>query len=125
MPSPSPLASGIYIAGPFYDWVYFILAPLLAVAIGYLVMATGAYQYTIVTPDASGTLRQIAVPAMLSAAFTHAHLVIVFFRSHLDGNIFRLYAYRFTVVPITLLFASIASQWVFVIASVLTIWWDI
>ncbi len=125
MPSQSALANGGYIAGPLYDWFFFILSPLLAVALGYLVMATGVYQYTIVSPDSSQTLRQIAVPALLSAAFTHAHLVIVFFRSHLDKNIFRLYPYRFTIVPIVLLLASIASQWVFVIASVLTIWWDV
>ena len=118
-------APGGYIAGPLYDWVFFISAPLLALAIGYALSAAGAYRFLVVARDATGRLQQIAVPALASAAFTHAHLVIVFFRSHLDRDIFRLHPYRFTVAPAALLVASVASQWVFVIASVATVWWDV
>jgi hypothetical protein len=118
-------AHGGYIAGPLYDWFFFISAPFIALGIGYALSAAGAYQHLVVARDRAGNLQQIALPALASAAFTHAHLVIVFFRSHLDRQIFKLHPYRFTVVPATLLVGSIASQWVFVIASVLTVWWDV
>jgi hypothetical protein len=70
-------------------------------------------------------LQQIALPALLSATFTHAHLALVFFRSHLNKRIFALHPHRFITVPVALFIASLASRWVLVAASVLTVWWDV
>jgi hypothetical protein len=119
------LKNGGYIAGPIYDWCCFILAPLFALGLGYLITNYGGFDHFLVGQDASGAFKRVAVPALFSMAFTHAHLVIVFFRSHVNQRIFRLYPWRFTVVPIALLIASLASQWVFVVIAVLTVWWDV
>jgi len=119
------LPVGRYIAGPFYDWFFFILSPLLALLLGLLVSPLGLDQWTYAATDAAGRVHQIAVAALASAALTHAHLVIVFFRSHLNRSIFRLHPHRFITVPIVLFLASVGSQWVFVVTSVLTVWWDV
>jgi hypothetical protein len=50
---------------------------------------------------------------------------VVFLRSHLNRSIFRLYPYRFTVVPIALWVAAILSQWVFVLTAFVAFWWDV
>lgn len=59
------------------------------------------------------------------SVFTHAHLVIVFFRSHGNASIFELHPIRFRVVPIALLIAMLTSHWVFIAVSVLVVWWDV
>src|SRR5262249_53678429 len=75
--------------------------------------------------DDAGRLHRIAFVALASAVFTHAHLAIVFFRTHLNRDVFRRYPHRFATVPVALFFASVVFDWVFVAASVLTVWWAV
>jgi hypothetical protein len=119
------LVEGGYIAGRAYDWFFFILSPLLAALLGWLVQSLGLDRYRFSSPDGQGVVREIAVVALLSAAFTHAHLIIVVFRTHLNREVFRRHPHRFTTIPIALFLASLASRWVFVFASVLSVWWDV
>jgi hypothetical protein len=114
-----------YIVGRVYDHVFFILSPLIALCVGAAAVAGGAYDLRMYSRGAAGALMQIALPTLLSSAFTHAHLVIVFFRSHLNREIFRRHPFRFVTVPIVLLAAALLSQWVFVALSVVVIWWDV
>jgi hypothetical protein len=114
-----------YIVGRAYDHVFFILSPLFALGVGAAAMAGGAYDLRLYSRSAAGTLMQIALPTLLSSAFTHAHLVIVFFRSHVNREIFRRHPFRFVTVPVVLLVAALLSQWVFVALSVLVVWWDV
>ena len=114
-----------YIVGPVYDHVFFILAPVLALAVGGLAVVSGAYDLRLQSRSGAGALLQIALPTFLSSAFTHAHLAIVFFRSHGNAAIFRRHPFRFVAAPILLLAAALASQWVFVALSVLVVWWDV
>ena len=114
-----------YIAGRAYDWFFFILSPVLAALLGWAVGALGLERYRISSTDDQGAVREIAVVALASAAFTHAHLIIVVFRTHLNREVFRRHPHRFTTIPIALFLASIASRWVFVFASVLSVWWDV
>jgi hypothetical protein len=123
--APLRLARGAYIASPAYDWAFFILAPLWAMLIGMAVRAFALDQHRFVREDDAGKLHQIALIALLSAAFRHAHLVIVLFRTHLNRSVFRRYPHRFVTTPIALFFAAVAFDWVFVTASVLTVWWDV
>jgi hypothetical protein len=123
--SRSVVVEGGYIAGRAYDWFFFILSPLLAALVGWLVSALGLERFRIASADGQGVVREIAIVALASAAFTHAHLVIVVFRTHLNREVFRRHPHRFTTIPIALFLASLASRWVFVFASVLSVWWDV
>ena len=119
------IVEGGYIAGRAYDWFFFILSPLLAALVGWSVSAFRLDRYRLTSADAHGVVREIAVVALASAAFTHAHLIIVVFRTHLNREVFRRHPHRFTTIPIALFLASLASRWVFVGASVLSVWWDV
>jgi len=119
------IVEGGYIAGRVYDWFFFILSPLLAALLGWAVSAFGLERFRFSSADGQGVVREIAVVALASAAFTHAHLIIVVFRTHLNREVFRRHPHRFTTVPIVLFVASLASRWVFVCASVLSVWWDV
>jgi hypothetical protein len=114
-----------YIVGPFFDHFFFILSPVLALGVGGAAAVSGAWDLRLFARTPSGTLMHVAWPMFLSTAFTHAHLVIVFFRSHVNRDIFRRYPVRFVVAPAVLLAAALLSQWAFVILSVLTVWWDV
>lgn len=119
------IVEGGYIAGRAYDWFFFILSPLLAALLGWTVSAFGLDRYRFASADDHGAVREIAVVALASAAFTHAHLIIVVFRTHLNREVFRRHPHRFTTIPIALFLCSLASRWVFVFASVLSVWWDV
>jgi len=82
------IVEGGYIAGRAYDWFFFILSPLLAALLGWAVSALGLERYRISSTDGQGAIREIAVVALASAAFTHAHLIIVVFRTHLNREVF-------------------------------------
>ena len=57
--------------------------------------------------------------------FIMAHLFIVFFRSHLNKQIFQTHPLRFTAVPLALFLAMNVSAWVAVTVTVLATWWDV
>src|SRR4051812_40192091 len=86
---PRPvLVEGGYIAGRAYDWCFFILSPLLAALVGWTVSELGLERYRVSSIDGHGAVREIAVVALASAAFTHGHLIIVVFRTHLNRQVF-------------------------------------
>ncbi|MFT5131577.1 MAG: hypothetical protein ACI9SC_000035, partial [Gammaproteobacteria bacterium] len=55
----------------------------------------------------------------------YAHLFIVFFRSHGNRKIFKLYPYRFTLVPIVLAALINSSLFFGVLILILASWWDV
>lgn len=109
-----------FIVSPIFDAVFFILSPLLALAIGYGVA---------VTPVARAAVPAAGISEGLSNALIEmvifAHLFLVFFRSHGNQSIFALYPYRFTIVPLVLFVACWQSWQVLVCTSVLATWWDV
>jgi len=114
-----------YIAGFWYDHVFFILAPLLALLVGFAAVQLGGYELRLSGRGGSGVVLQVALPTYLSAALTHAHLLAVAFRSHANERIFRAHRLRFTLVPAVLLGVLLLSRWAFVAASVAVVWWDV
>lgn len=127
-PSPSPVAgakgdsgprSG-FIVSPFFDCLFFIFAPVLALVIGYGVAYTPVARQPwppwVVHEGISGALLQMVV---------FAHLILVFFRSHGNRHIFALYPIRFTVVPLLLFLGCWQSWQILVCTSVLATWWDV
>jgi hypothetical protein len=126
-PSTSPAAisadvrplSG-YIVGPVYDWVFFLGPPLAALVLGIAISGTAF-------SDASWSFfdQDVTWAGLLIGIFIQAHLVAVFFRSHGDADIRRLYPGRFLAVPVLLYAAMVSSSWVLVSVSVLTTFWDV
>ncbi len=112
------LRSG-YIVSPLYDGVFFIAAPLLALALAMLIVGSPLENdTTIFGNDTSWVDFGLGV-------FIFAHLVIVIFRSHLNPKIFPLYPWRFTLIPLALFAAMMTSNWVLVSCSVLATFWDV
>ncbi len=123
-PTPAEPRSAGYIVGPAYDLLVFVLSPLLAMAVGLLLFEQPLANLPI---TAGGWNPRFSQPFALFfiAVFTHAHLVIVFFRSHANRKIYDQHPLRFRVAPIALLVAMLTWQWVFVVVGVLVVWWDV
>lgn len=115
----APLAKS-YIVGPMYDWVFFLAPPTLALLLGILISGT---------PFADSEFTAFGDTVTLSALgigiFIHAHLVIVFVRSHGNPDIFQTHPVRFVAVPLALYVAMLSSQWIFVSVSVIATFWDV
>lgn len=111
---------GSYIAGPLYDGVMFIGAPLLALALGIAISGTPLTDDEIVVWGNDGTVASIFI-----GSFIMAHLGLVVVRSHLNPKIFALHPRRFVAVPLVLLLLLHASDWLLALAIVTTVWWDV
>lgn len=114
------VASKSYIVGPFYDALFFIFSPLLALGLGILI-----YAFDLSSKRVSVFGHEGSPPQIFIGAFIMAHLFAVFFRSNGNPKIFALYPYRFTVVPIALFLGMCVSPWIAVSVGVLATWWDV
>lgn len=117
--TPAPRRSP-YIANPAYDWIFFLLPPLLSVLVGMLISGS-----SFDTDRFWLHGRRVTWTTLLLGIFIHAHLVAVFVRSHLNPDIFPRHKIRFVVVPIVLVVAMMTSMWAVVIATVLVTFWDV
>jgi hypothetical protein len=109
-----------YIVGPIYDWVFFLGAPMLSLALGIFVSGTWLTYETRTLGMEDDTLVGFFIGTVI-----HAHLVAVFFRSHGNPSIRALYPIRFFVVPIVLYAAIVISPWIAVAATVVATFWDV
>ncbi len=110
-----------YIVGRHYDWMLFLLPPVLSLALGVLIAGTAFDTEVIRTGADEATTRS----SLWIGILIHAHLIAVFVRSHGNPQIFRLYPERFIAAPILLYVAMLASSWVLVCVSVLATFWDV
>jgi hypothetical protein len=110
----------LYIVGPWYDWLFILLPPLLSLALGILVADTGLATDTVHLWSEEDTFVGFALGILV-----HAHLVAVVFRSHANPEIFRTHRWRFTLVPVLLWGALVASTWLLVLATVVATFWDV
>ena len=94
-----------YIVSRAYDWSFFILPPLFAMAIGAWMAGGGS--------------------GLFIGALIHAHLVAVLIRSHGNPSIRRRHPIAFFVVPVALFVALIASSWLAVLSVVVATFWDV
>lgn len=58
------------------------------------------------------------------SVLTHAHVLLVFARSHLNPNIFKIYPLRFTIIPILILILSWVFNLFFSFMLILSVYWD-
>jgi hypothetical protein len=107
-----------YIVSPAYDWIFFLLPPVLALVLGIYLSDSWLTAADLVT--------QKTPPAVLFIGmFINAHLVIVVFRSHVNQNIFKLYPARFVLIPLLLFASMLISAWFMIFIVVLAIFWDV
>ncbi len=109
-----------YISGPVYDWIFFLLPPLVSMLLGMLVSGTSFDTNRFWLHG-----HRVTWTTLLLGIFIHAHLVAVFVRSHLDPDVFPRHRIRFVVVPIVLVVAMMTSMWAVVLATVLVTFWDV
>ncbi len=115
----SEAASG-YIVNTWFDRVFFIFAPLLALILAMIASGTPLADERFVMNG-----RRESWVSLFSGVFTMAHLFIVFFRSHANPVIFKQYPRRFILVPVLLFTAMLLSSWALVSVFVLAVWWDV
>jgi hypothetical protein len=110
-----------FIVGFTYDWVFFLATPMLALALGILVSGNPTLS---LSEYAFGGDKDTLI-GLFTGMMIHAHLVAVFFRSHGNVAIRRMYPIRFLVVPVVLWLAIVASPWVAVASTVVATFWDV
>jgi hypothetical protein len=104
-----------------YDWLFFLLPPVLALVLGIAIADTPLTRQAIYIP----LFGNVTAAGIAIAVFIHAHLVIVFFRSHGNEGIAQLYPFRFLVAPILLYTAMVWSMWAIITISVISTLWDV
>lgn len=113
----------VYIAGPAYDLVFFLLAPWLALGVAF-----SLFRMTVVEGFVQGQLRSdftLMLAVVFGPVLTQAHIFLVFFRSHLNAQVFRRHTSRFTLVPAALIIGIMTSMTTLITARVLAQLWDI
>lgn len=113
-------ARGPYLVGPAYDWAFFLLPPVLSLALGVAVSDTwlATDEWRIATEDDTAV-------GFFIGTIIHAHLVAVFFRSHGRAELRRRYPVRFFLVPAALYAAIALSPWVAAATTVVATFWDV
>jgi hypothetical protein len=110
-----------YIVGRTYDWLFFLGAPMLALSLGILV--SGSASLTADTWLLGG--EDDTLIGFFIGTVIHAHLVAVFFRSHANPSIRKLYPIRFFIVPVILWLGIVVSPWVAAASTVVATFWDV
>jgi hypothetical protein len=118
--STAVLSRRHYIVSPAYDWLLFLLPPVVALLLGVLIsdswLSEGEFELGGYEHSPAG---------LFIGIFIQAHLVAVFFRSHGNPAIFRRSPLRFILIPVLLYLGMITSNWVLVSVSVLATFWDV
>ncbi len=109
-----------YIVGAAYDWLFFLAPPLLALGLGWSISGTDFSDLAFQWWD-----WEMTWAGLLIGIFIHAHLVLVFARSHGNRDIFARHKLRFLLVPVALYVAMLSSNWVIYIGSVVATFWDV
>ena len=121
LPSSRPLGErSPYIAGPVFDWAFFLLPPLLSLVLGGLIAGTSFADHRFWLAGKRATGATVALGVIVNA-----HLVAVVARSHLNAEVFRRHHLRFVLVPIALFAVMMLSMWAVVIVAVLVVLWDV
>jgi hypothetical protein len=116
----APRPRSPYLAGPLYDWAFFLLPPLVSLLLGALIAGTSfaEHKFWFAGRRATGSTVMLGV-------LVNAHLVAVVARSHLNPAVFQRHRVRFIAVPIAVFAAMMLSIWAVVIATVLVVLWDV
>ena len=117
---PGDAAKTPYIVSKAYDWAFVLLPPVVALWLGIVISGTFVSEAEVELAGTTDTAAGLFIGALI-----HAHLVAVFFRSHGNPGIFRLYPVRFVAIPIALWLAIVSSTWLAITATVVATFWDV
>lgn len=108
-----------YISSRVSDNLFIIGSPLIALLSIVLICktraASGRFLYDPETPQWF---------IILSTTLTQAHIMMVYYRSHGNADVFRRFRYRFTLVPVLLLAAVWFSSVLFGVLAFIALYWD-
>ena len=120
-PQPNPIRpSSGFIVGPVYDSIFIIGSPLLTLLIAIPLFAFDTSYFSCKIMGKTEDLRELFI-----VSFINAHLVLVFFRSHGNIQIFRTHFWRFTLVPLTMIAATMCSRHLLAVFGIVAVWWDV
>jgi hypothetical protein len=114
------MARSPYIISRRYDWLFFLGAPMWALSLGILVSGSFLANDIWFLGGEDDTLVGFFIGTMI-----HAHLVAVFFRSHGNPSIRKLYPIRFFIVPVILWIGIVVSPWLAAASTVVATFWDV
>ena len=121
VPATGPATNRGYIAKPWYDNIFFIFAPMIALLLGLGLGPT----WLSTNEEITFLGREDSLIGWFLGPFIMAHLVAVVYRSHLNGGVFKRFPLRFTVVPLVLFAAMGFSTTALVTVSVAATFWDV
>lgn len=108
----------IYIHSFLFDHILIIATPLLAFFMAFAASSLDEFFLYKVG-------RKTAYSSLVHNAFTNGHLLLVFFRSHLNPSVFNHHRKLFIWVPLLILLGLIFSDWFLVTAAVIAVFWDV
>ena len=117
---PRTSVSQGFIIGPVADSLLIIGSPVLALILGSILFTLPNDYFNITIHSKQHDMRQVMI-----ASFINAHLFLVYFRSHANQNIFRMYPWRFIAVPIAVFLIGATSSVALAMMAVVSVWWDV
>ncbi|MBI2374764.1 MAG: hypothetical protein HYV07_12280 [Deltaproteobacteria bacterium] len=111
---------GRFIVGPVYDHLFFIWPPLFFLLVGAVIDFAGVAEARV---HALG--RDFPIFPVFAVGFTTAHVLAVFFRSHLNATVRKQYPIRLFVVPVIMLLLMNVSSRFLAIMAVYLVWFDV
>lgn len=108
------------IRSPLFDWLLFIGSPVIVLGISLLLASTLLWEERSIPLHDEDT-----IIGVLSGIIIGSHLFAVFFRSHLNAQVFNRWPLRFTLVPVLLFFGLGILPWFMVVMSVIATFWDV
>lgn len=118
--NPPIVRKSPYIASALYDWIFFLLPPIVSLGLGAAISETNFANDIFWVRNQRNTWASLFI-----GIFIHAHLVAVFVRSHLNPQIFPKHKFRFIALPVLLIIAMMTSMWAVVFATVFVTFWDV
>lgn len=119
-PSRSAAVNSGFIIGRVADTVLIIGAPVVALIIAGPLFALPEANFTASLNGKSVDLRQLLI-----TTFINAHLFLVYFRSHANPKIFRLYPLRFIAAPLLVFSLGVISPVGLGVLGLVAVWWDV
>ena len=117
---PFAISRSLYIVSPVYDWVGFIGAPLIAMAIGIGVGFRWIPDEYVSVGYFKGRYWELIVLILM----TQCHLFMTVVRAYGNAKIFRAFKWRLLLAPPLIFLFGFFSQTVLIVQLVLNTWWD-